>query len=405
MRHRYRPEIPNKPACRAKAFKKQRPESTIHDHAEVPMNFIRTSCGLKLSIIILTTIFSFSVHAWDGDQVDNDEKVVFYPSYGYFDTLSGNWMLTIQGHIFEPSTSRVKRNAVISGFEAFTGSTIPDKDEFWSRIRPLVSDNERGEKLRIKLGAKTYSLPQSSAGGRMTAKLDLTEKEAGQLMDPDGWITYSATAENSRTFTGKIQLIQPEGVSVISDIDDTIKITEVYEGAKKMLLNTFIRPPQAAPGMSALYRKLRESGASFHYVSGSPWQLYPMLEKFLNADSFPAGSFNMKEFRANPGSQEFWEFIASDSAEEFKKQAIKDIITSYPHREFILIGDSGEHDPEVYGWAAGAYPAQVKEIYIRNVTQETFGNKRMRKSFEAIGSKVDFINMNDGSIEQFRVHE
>ena len=108
----------------------------------------------------------------------------------------------------------------------------------------------------------------------------------------------------------------------------------------------------------------------------------------------------MKEFRANPSSAQFWEFIASGSTEEFKKQTIKDIITSSPHREFILIGDSGEHDPEVYGWAAGASPDQVKEICIRNVTQETFGNERMRKSFETVSNKVRFINMNDGSIEQ-----
>jgi hypothetical protein len=111
--------------------------------------FEKTPYGLKLSLIIMTTLFSFSVHAWDGDRIDDDEKVVFFPSYGYFDSLNGKWMLTIQGHIFEPSTSRVKRSAVISGFEAYTGSTVPDKEEFWSRIHPLVSDNERGEKIQF----------------------------------------------------------------------------------------------------------------------------------------------------------------------------------------------------------------------------------------------------------------
>jgi phosphatidate phosphatase APP1 len=134
--------------------------------------------------------------------------------------------------------------------------------------------------------------------------------------------------------------------------------------------------------------------------SGSPWQLYPMLDKFLSADSFPAGSFNMKEFRANPSSAQFWEFISSGSTEEFKKQVIKDIITSYPHRQFILIGDSGEHDPEVYGWAAAVYPDQTSEIYIRNVTREAFGNKRMQDSFGSLMKKVRLIDMNDGSIQK-----
>jgi len=72
------------------------------------MAFIKTSYGLKLSIITLWTLFSFSVHAWDGNQIDNDEKVVFFPSYGYFDSLNGKWTLTIQGHIFEPLRAKHK---------------------------------------------------------------------------------------------------------------------------------------------------------------------------------------------------------------------------------------------------------------------------------------------------------
>ena len=75
-------------------------------------------------------------------------------------------------------------------------------------------------------------------------------------------------------------------------------------------------------------------------------------------------------------------------------------MTSYPNRQFILIGDSGEHDPEIYGWAAGTFPNQVKEIYIRNVTHETYGNQRLKDSFGSCVKKVRLIDMNTGSIEQ-----
>ena len=108
----------------------------------------------------------------------------------------------------------------------------------------------------------------------------------------------------------------------------------------------------------------------------------------------------MKEFRANPVSSEFWDFVESGSTQELKKGVIKDLLISYPNRQFILIGDSGEHDPEIYGWAADTYPDQVKVIYIRNVTHEIFGNQRMKDSFGTRLNKVRLIDMNNGSIEQ-----
>ena len=362
---------------------------------------VKTTLKYTMLSIISAFLLSITAFAWDGDQIDKDEKVIFFPSYGYFDSSSSKWVLIIQGHIFEPSDSRLKRSGAKSGFESYTGSTVQDDDDFWRRIQPLVSDNESGEKIKIQLGKKTYTMPESSAGGRVTGEIMLTSSEAQELMDSYGWITYKTTSADNRAFVGKVQLIQPDGVSIISDIDDTIKITEVYQGKKTMLINTFNRPMQAAPGMADLYRNLNSSDVRFHYLSGSPWQLFPVLETFCADNDFPAGSFNMKEFRANPGSSEFWDFIAGGSTQELKERVIKELMTSFPKRQFILIGDSGEHDPEIYGWAAGTYPDQVKEIYIRNVTHEEFGNQRMEKAFGTSGNKVRLIDMNTGSIEKF----
>jgi len=109
----------------------------------------------------------------------------------------------------------------------------------------------------------------------------------------------------------------------------------------------------------------------------------------------------MKEFRTNPISSEFWDFIATGSSQELKQNVIKDRMASYPNRRFILIGDSGEHDPEIYGWAASSFPDQVKEIYIRNVTHEEFGNQRLNNAFGNSINKVSLIDMNNGSIVKF----
>src|SRR5690625_5563263 len=93
---------------------------------------------------------------------------------------------------------------------------------------------------------------------------------------------------------GWIRLLKPEGVSVISDIDDTIKITDIPAGRSVVLENTFFKPFQAVPGMAERYQ---EDGAevAFHYVSGSPWQLYRPISEFFWSDEvyFHLGALHM----------------------------------------------------------------------------------------------------------------
>jgi phosphatidate phosphatase APP1 len=65
---------------------------------------------------------------------------------------------------------------------------------------------------------------------------------------------------------------------------------------------------------------------------------------------------------------------------------IEAILDRFPERKFILVGDSGEHDPEVYAALLRQRPEQILKIYIRNVTREDEGNERFRAVFEGIGS-------------------
>jgi Uncharacterized conserved protein (DUF2183) len=94
---------------------------------------------------------------------------------------------------------------------------------------------------------------------------------------------------------------------VISDIDDTIKITEIPAGFKVVVINTFFRDFVAAPEMAKMYQGF--NGASFHYVSGGPWQLYGPLSEFLFSEKagFPEGTFHMKQVSKNLLSAATWE--------------------------------------------------------------------------------------------------
>lgn len=98
-----------------------------------------------------------------------------------------------------------------------------------------------------------------------------------------------------------VLLPAPTGVSVVSDLDDTIKISQVTD-RKKLLDNTFRQPFRDVPGMAAAYTRWRGQGAAFHYVSASPWQLYPALSTWLDAAGLPQGEWHMKYFRVKDES-------------------------------------------------------------------------------------------------------
>ena len=99
-----------------------------------------------------------------------------------------------------------------------------------------------------------------------------------------------------REFFGVVHLIPSEGISVISDIDDTIKVSDVTN-KKELIRNTFLRPFRAVEGMADTYRCWADQGVVFHLVSSSPWQLYEPLARFLAESGFPESTFHLKRFR------------------------------------------------------------------------------------------------------------
>jgi phosphatidate phosphatase APP1 len=186
-------------------------------------------------------------------------------------------------------------------------------------------------------------------------------------------------ANDSRAFIGTIHILSNSGVSVISDIDDTIKVTEVRD-REALLLNTFCRPFQSVDGMAELYRAWQTNGAQFHYLSASPWQLYIPLAEFIGKAGFPAGTFHMKDFRVKDST-----FLALlGDPEKFKLKLIRPLFEQFPQRTFILVGDSGEKDPEIYGQIAREFPKQVRAICIRDVTDESRTSDRYHRAFRDV---------------------
>jgi phosphatidate phosphatase APP1 len=319
--------------------------------------------------------------------VKSDEVVVFFPTFGHLDKDSLTWVVPVHGWIFEPVKESLRRRLALRLLRR--SLDLDEADEriatFRQRARAFLVDNESGKKIPIRLGERHVVLDESDARGHFTGRLQMPTAEAKQLLEAQmsgqGWLSYQADTRpgDDRTFQGRVQFVPETGLSVISDIDDTIKVSEVAS-KRALLANTFLREYRAVDGMAEVYRSWAASGAVFHYVSASPWQLYEFLAEFLDRAQYPAGTFHLKTFRWKDSS--FFSLFAAPEA--YKPGAIRPILETFPRRHFVLVGDSGEKDPEIYAELARKYPKQIVRILIRDVTGEKAGGQRYQACFEGV---------------------
>ena len=310
--------------------------------------------------------------------IKKDEDVVFYPTVGWFVGVPHEpeshqaFEIEIHGCIFEAGkhAAGVKLIRELTGIDD-TKLTIEEARLFQQRAELFAVDHERGKAIPIRIGDSTYLLPESEANGHFQGRIRLGEKAIATLSE-DRFRELQVVAVmrdgDDRTFAGQVHVapMTPPVVRVISDIDDTIKISQV-RNKPELLLNTFCRPFRPVLGMPDLYRTWAEQEARFHYVSGSPWQLYSPLAEFIREHKFPAGSFHMKLFRPTDRTAK----SLFGSQVEYKRGVITSLFDKFPRDRFILVGDSGEQDAKIYSDLARENPRLVSHILIHNVTDES----------------------------------
>ncbi len=219
-----------------------------------------------------------------------------------------------------------------------------------------------------------------------------------EYANEEGWLPYEVTYDTSgvdptrireNRFPGEI-LIPPATAEfgVISDIDDTILHTGVVSSLKwQVIFNTvFKRPEKRTPldGAAQFYHLLHrgktgEGSNPIFYVSHSPWNLYRYLELFLKEHNFPKGPILLRSFKSFLNRKKVVE-------KPQKQKEILNILETYPNLNFILIGDSGEHDADIYIEIAEAYPDRILAIYLRSVKhrKRMMRVKGLFKSYETV---------------------
>ncbi|MCU7811355.1 MAG: App1 family protein [Candidatus Thiodiazotropha sp. (ex Notomyrtea botanica)] len=300
------------------------------------------------------------------------------------DKSTSEWIIPIHGWIFEREEDSAWRKAALSGLAKALGleDDAVTNRYFQERARMFLVDNERWKSPEIQIGGNRFITERSATNGHFKGQIHLGQDEIADQIG-DGLLSFSAVTEidDKREFSSQVQLLPSEGVSVISDIDDTIKESMVLD-KRALLANTFLRPYQSVEGMAGIYSDWEKGGAAFHYVSSSPWQLYPFLAQFMGQKGFPRGAFHLKQFRAKDRSL----FKMFASSEETKPPIIRSIFETWPEHRFILVGDSGEKDPEIYGQIAREFPDRVRHIFIRRVEGADNTAERFDASFSGLST-------------------
>jgi hypothetical protein len=312
--------------------------------------------------------------------------IVFFPTYARRLPGERRWRATVAGMISRPLPERSRRRTLAIGVL----KRLLEIDEqavqsplFQQRADAFLFQRVAGERVRIALGDRVIDVGLSDRVGHFERAIDLDEDEIGGLVESASgagprWVSYAAlperedgaepagergrAPETQRGAAGRIHLVDTEGTSVISDIDDTVKVTNVAD-RRELLANTLLREFHAVPGMAEIYQRWQDEGHAFHYVSSSPWQLAESLACFLRDASLPAGSMHLKLFRLKDSTP----LRRLPSRKSSKRRVIERILADFPGRRFLLVGDSGERDPEVYAAVARRHPHRVPAVVIREV--------------------------------------
>jgi hypothetical protein len=305
-----------------------------------------------------------------------DEHVVVFTTAARLSEDGSHWLLPVHAWVSRSSDSVVRLGLMERALTAMTGREIDaaTRANFTHRANLLIADNKRNRRLVVRIGDHIFDLPRTAPNGHTS---DVARLPAGSLdrFSPDGRLPVEVILPDGdpRRFSGEVLLLPPEGMSVISDIDDTVKVTHVTDRSR-MLAATFLDDFTAVPGMAEAYRGWTNGGASLHFISSSPWHLYQPLAAFLQTSGFPRSTMTLKNVRLKDRS--FFDLFRPGS--RTKPPRLRSLVKRYPRRQFVLVGDSGEEDPEVYTDLMHEFPRQIRAIFIRNVTSASAGGARFR---------------------------
>jgi phosphatidate phosphatase APP1 len=249
-------------------------------------------------------------------------------------------------------------------------------------VREFATNELPGVPLRVCVAGECAETV-TDRDGYFLARLD-TAREALRSPWTTGTVELAGEYRGlSGTYAAPLEVRVPDpaaGFGVISDVDDTVLETGVQR-VGQMLRTTITgsaltRTPFA--GAPELYRDLAAGVNPIFYVSSSPWNLYAFLVAFLRHRDFPLGPVLLRDL------------LGTSQGREQKTGRIEEILELHPDLPFVLIGDSGERDPEIYAEVVRSHPGRIRAVYIREVRLDP-GDGRVEKVSSGWAHDVPFV--------------
>ena len=278
-------------------------------------------------------------------------------------------------------------------------------DNLVATYRRFETDEVRGARLRLTLGTATRDV-LANEEGYFEASLPAAGALDASALWHDVQVELVAPREAGSAPVAVARALVPPVTArfgVVSDIDDTVvrtDATQLVRMARTVFLgNARTRLP--FPGVAALYRALQSGvggacGNPLFYVSSSPWNLYELLVEFFDLQRIPRGPLVLRDWGISPE-----ELIPVGHASH-KLTALRRILATYPELPFILIGDSGQEDPEIYAQIIREFPGRVHAAYIRNVSRDEPRRAAIRKLGEELAAEQHTLLLLEDSLAAAR---
>ncbi len=221
-------------------------------------------------------------------------------------------------------------------------------------LRSLLAPNWEGADVQLRFEGQKADV-KSGHDGMFEATFSAPKDKPFKV----GLLSAEAAVKGASVGSAGVDVISPEApFFVVSDFDDTLAVTQVTSKSA-LLKHALAEDGDTQPlveGMPQLMRCMREGKKErpvFALVSGSPVQFVPRVVRFLFKNDFPPFGLYLRD-------------IGPGTLSDYKQPIIRSLLKSVP-QPVVLVGDSGEHDPEVYSQIRSEFPGRVKAVAIHDV--------------------------------------
>jgi phosphatidate phosphatase APP1 len=281
----------------------------------------------------------------------------------------------IEDAVHEVIERRLRQRGWRPVITAYTGYGTPDWVRVMARVVLTRRTNapKRLEKVRGWRSFTTTPVSFTTVRIQVGDQVHETRTDRSGYVDcrvqghlEPGWGKVRLSTDGAEPVDAPIRVVDA-GVKfgVVSDIDDTVMVTAL---PRPLLAawNTFVldeHARMAVPGMAVLYERLvtANPGAPVFYLSTGAWNVAPTLSRFLSRHLYPAGPLLLTDWGPTPDR---W----FRSGQEHKRNTLRRLAAEFPHVRWLLIGDDGQHDQEIYSEFAHAHPENVAAVAIRRLS-------------------------------------